>query len=898
MRKWISVACILATYCTQLWAAVTVTPGVRSNGGVTLIAGANITVTTNVDGTITIASTGGGVPLVSGSNITLTTNIDNSITVSLSDPVTVGTINATAGNFNAVVATNLMTVKGFESGTNFSRLAISHGGTNAPINLDSQSSGTAGRARDFSILSNSVETARFWSGGGLTISPHVGAEGTNQGWLGSQNYALNLLRDTNLGDSGYQSFNIYTTPKSTASTNTGWGFIETDVGHALFSLQTYRAAANQATISMKVDSDASASVALANTTASISMSIGAVGSQTQLFPAADTTANGASFPSPYYFGTGNTVSGTTNSFTVGNNSTNLFSVHNAGSVVVKRVGTAPSAPAAGYFTLFGVDNGSGKMRLKALFPDGTSHTLGAEDSGSDGSGTHFWADDGTFKTVSGGSGGTVGTLINTASTTAGQLVKFTGTDKTNTAPASSADIQAALGQVYQATNSTLTAASTNTFTGTGTIPLTSVTDGKQGLDTDLTSLAGGVTGIVKGAGNGGGYSAALSSDAQALLGQVYQATNSNLTLWTALAPSAKQDANANLDDLADGSLSGDKVGMGINADNIMTGTLADARIASTIARDSEVAAGYQPLDSDLTDLADGSLTGSKVGTGINGDNVTTGTIVDARIDSAIARDSEVAAVISNTAYDATSWDSVTTIAPSKDAVRDKIEVLDSAKQATNANLTLWAELTPSVYNLLLQTETFNTTWTLSTINAFGATDTGATNAGSFLNTTRTVDPLGLNKASFIQPDATSAGHAIYQGGIALPTGSYVVSFYVKPAGKSKCKLAFYDAAVNGAYSFFDLSGVGSTADVAVLNSAKWVAASIAQYGSDGWYKINLRAAVETGTFTVYLYVTNDVSSQTYLGNSTDGLYVWGAQLRPLWSPTTYVKNTTTATIGW
>lgn len=33
---------------------------------------------------------------------------------------------------------------------------------------------------------------------------------------------------------------------------------------------------------------------------------------------------------------------------------------------------------------------------------------------------------------------------------------------------------------------------------------------------------------------------------------------------------------------------------------------------------------YQPLDADLTDLSDGTLTGSKVGTGINAANVTTG----------------------------------------------------------------------------------------------------------------------------------------------------------------------------------------------------------------------------------------------------------------------------------
>ncbi len=87
------------------------------------------------------------------------------------------------------------------------------------------------------------------------------------------------------------------------------------------------------------------------------------------------------------------------------------------------------------------------------------------------------------------------------------------------------------------------------------------------------------------------------------------------------ATNTYQLADSDLTDLADGTLTGSKVGSGIDGGNVTTGTVADARIDAAIARDSEVAAGYQPLDSDLTDLADGTLTGSKVGSGIDDDNV-------------------------------------------------------------------------------------------------------------------------------------------------------------------------------------------------------------------------------------------------------------------------------------
>lgn len=96
-----------------------------------------------------------------------------------------------------------------------------------------------------------------------------------------------------------------------------------------------------------------------------------------------------------------------------------------------------------------------------------------------------------------------------------------------------------------------------------------------------------------------------------------------------------------------------------NADNLTSGTVADARIASTIARDSEVTSAV---------AAEATLAR-------NGDNITSGTVADARIASTIARDTEVDAKVSDTAYDATTWNGVTTIAPSKNAVRDKMEAL-------------------------------------------------------------------------------------------------------------------------------------------------------------------------------------------------------------------------------
>ncbi|MGV0961815.1 MAG: hypothetical protein ACOYB1_18475 [Limnohabitans sp.] len=85
---------------------------------------------------------------------------------------------------------------------------------------------------------------------------------------------------------------------------------------------------------------------------------------------------------------------------------------------------------------------------------------------------------------------------------------------------------------------------------------------------------------------------------------------------------------------------------------------------------------FQGADADLSDLADGSLSGSKIGTGISGDNVTTGTIADDRIASTIARDSEIPALVSTVRT--TAGGGSTTAAPQEAAIGDAL----GGKEAT------------------------------------------------------------------------------------------------------------------------------------------------------------------------------------------------------------------------
>ncbi|MCW0218227.1 MAG: hypothetical protein OJI67_07875, partial [Prosthecobacter sp.] len=185
---------------------------------------------------------------------------------------------------------------------------------------------------------------------------------------------------------------------------------------------------------------------------------------------------------------------------------------------------------------------------------------------------------------------------------------------------------------------------------------------------------------------------ATATDARDTLGLGTLATQSATLsdyLLVATAAATYQPLDADLTDLADGSLTGSKIGSGIDASNLTTGTVGTARLgtgtassstylrgdgtwttpagagtvtsvavsgsdgieidsgspvtssgtialginASTLASHLGLAATYQPLDADLTDLADGILTGSKIGSGIDAGNITTGTVGTARLGS-------------------------------------------------------------------------------------------------------------------------------------------------------------------------------------------------------------------------------------------------------------------------
>jgi hypothetical protein len=179
-------------------------------------------------------------------------------------------------------------------------------------------------------------------------------------------------------------------------------------------------------------------------------------------------------------------------------------------------------------------------------------------------------------------------------------------------------------------------------------------------------------------------------------------------------------------------------------------------------------------------------------------------------------------------------------------------------------------------NLLLQSEDFSTTWTTR---------------DATVSTNQVTAPDGATTADKIIETATNGEHHTKQDTASQVAGTYSASIFAK-AGERDV-IQFVGTGPLGVFrANFDLTnGVIGSADSA-LN------ARITSF-PNGWYRCNITAtSTTTGALRAqWNIVTSPTAArvESYLGDVTKGLYLWGAQLEAGASPTSYIP-TTTATV--
>lgn len=147
-----------------------------------------------------------------------------------------------------------------------------------------------------------------------------------------------------------------------------------------------------------------------------------------------------------------------------------------------------------------------------------------------------------------------------------------------------------------------------------------------------------------------------------------------------------------------------------------------------------------------------------------------------------------------------------------------------------------------------------------------------------------ISPDGSLNADKLTTDSSNATHYIDTSSISFTSGvSYTVSIFVKNNNKNLVIQGSGSVTAN-AFASFDLkNGV-------VINESVGTGI-IKNFGND-WYRCSLTFTSAATTSGVITFLMGQTRNDSYQGDGTSGLYIYGAQLESGSYPTSYIKSNT------
>ena len=154
-------------------------------------------------------------------------------------------------------------------------------------------------------------------------------------------------------------------------------------------------------------------------------------------------------------------------------------------------------------------------------------------------------------------------------------------------------------------------------------------------------------------------------------------------------------------------------------------------------------------------------------------------------------------------------------------------------------------------------------------------------------------PDGTTTADMLVESATTAEHQQYQtySGVATIGDVLTGSVFAKQGSRTKLRVYLSNSTTmftggTTPYADFDLySGT------VISHSASVASATITPL-ANGWYRCEATttAAIATGTTIFYSSILDNAGANTYTGDGTSGLYLWGAQVEKLAFASSYIAT--------